>query len=73
MSSATENYGRLKLLLERLVHPAAENVLETYLRSEKVAFHRFLDTHNITLCIVTVVRHLVVQLKLTAFIHVHSH
>jgi hypothetical protein len=36
MSSATENYGRLKLLSERLVHPAAENVLETYLRSEKV-------------------------------------
>jgi hypothetical protein len=30
MSSATENYGRLKLLSERLVHPAAENVLETY-------------------------------------------
>lgn len=46
MSSATENYGRLKLLLERLVHPAAENVLETYLRSEKVAFHRFLETHK---------------------------
>lgn len=46
MSSATENYGRLKLLSERLVHPAAENVLETYLRSEKVTFHRFLETHK---------------------------
>jgi hypothetical protein len=46
MSSATENYGRLKLLSERLVHPAAENVLETYLRSEKVTIHRFLETHK---------------------------
>jgi hypothetical protein len=42
----TENYGRLKLLSERLVHPAAENVLETYLRSEKVTIHRFLETHK---------------------------
>lgn len=46
MSSATENYGRLKLLLERLVHPAAENVLERYLRSEKVTCHRFLEAHK---------------------------
>ena len=46
MSSATENYERLNEILNRLVYPTCEKILENYLKAHSINIFKFLEIHK---------------------------
>ncbi|CAG2244579.1 unnamed protein product [Mytilus edulis] len=52
MVTEQQNYERLNKLLNQLVHPTCEKILENHLRENRVSFYQFLETnkHRIMHC-----------------------